>query len=420
MPIPNKAELVDLLENMNQQNLHTSHNNALTRLNKTPEHSDSLISLPELPKLAATPPARVLKSDLLLQETVPFGISGRNFKPIPAHHLRTAIAKSSKAAEDQEKLKCSNETKQIHKVAGSESLLSSDEAILNRSSSGGAGAAIKAALGSGLFASFRRASLASVLQKVKATVDEQVDASAELIFKSNEDDKLILEELFDAKPNFNHKDEALNEVPSKDRVLFEIEQRSHPGIQNSESRCCDSKNAKFDWNQDIEIRPEGKSSSRRIQKSWNFECIRQATVQSPSGLKTKTDSERRPNSAAIPNASLLDYTKFDFSGSNPNVTPRQTQGLGAKRIQNRSDKCRVEDLMMVENKTRQPRASMGPGGFWRVGLHSASSEVIQRKMSDFVANIPEMKQQISKCGLCLTVGKKGKSGCCEKCGSQYF
>jgi hypothetical protein len=425
MPVLSKSEVDGILKNMEQNR--TASTPTAKQFQKIPDRTATLRS-PEISlqkSLPATPTSAQLNKPAL------FGISGHKFRSDEFNYVGTASAKKNEAESPIQH----NESEGLPgtPVLGPAALVrssslpsptvSNDEVRpnLNRSNSiGNSGAAIKAALGSDMFASFRRTSLASVLEKVKTTVGEQLEESSHdrTIFEIVENGPSTFhkqENVFDsASPIFNRHDQsAVREritQDCEDQETFEAGNHSSLRRIRLQSMCYEVESAEMKMALDrvAQTDSRSKSSSRKIQKVWKFDPIAEIPVRPYSGLKKNADAAKKMNSAITLNSNL---DIFDFK-SNACGTPRS---LSSSLQAIAQEKTRVEDKTK-ESKTRD-RCIMGPGGFWRTSVHSASAEAIQRKMNGTVANFA----QVGKiCHVCQLVRSKDLRGRCKNCGALNF
>ncbi len=419
MPVCSKSELASILENMNQKQ--NSWKLKKTTSIKTPERTAAANSLEALASISASSsPVNQAKHTKVQRSPAPSGIFGYNFKGSKIDQMMTK--KEKHKAEDQKQ--CDESTQPpvtpqaTHVLVRSSSLpetaVVNDDALpkLNRSSSNESpGAAIKAALGSGLFASFRRASLAGVLEKVKTHMGEQNMTETMRCeigeFEQTPSTKVLA---FEELAQFNDGEERF-----KDRATFEIENQSNLRRLRLKSMCQEFESEETRYALDkVSAADKNHSTSRRIQKVWRFDQIAEPPVRPYSGLKKNADAARRPSSAINLNCEM---------GSRVQVTPRlnqsasyQSSGSITATDQEKTQIPGVVDKMRNENRMKE-RSSMGPGGFWRAGLNSASNEAFNRKMPDFVASIAEIKNSSFMCDVCQSLRSKDALGRCKYCGA---
>jgi hypothetical protein len=424
MPVLSKKQVDGVLTKMEQEQ-HTIARTPL-RLLKTPDRkvqSRSPNSMRTSPMATTPSPAELGKLNLDTRGPAFLGISGYNFKSddylgtLPSQKLISEVNTNN------------NESEQLPgtpvALIRSSSLpstgVSSAESLptLNRSNSNvESGAAIKAALGSHMFASFRRASLASVLEKVKTTVEEQHDGSP------NDKTSEIKENgLFECHEHANILENTT--TMSQGRALWAMEERVSPNCEAKvilegkrqhierkirlQSMCYEIESAEMRkaLDQVAEIDSRTNAPAKQIQKVWKFDQIAEIPVRPYSGLKKNAGTGRR-FSAVTPQTN---FERIEFE-ANPTGTPRS---IISSFQDCAHDKPRVVDKSK-ENRVRE-RPVMGPGGFWRASLHSASTEAIQRKMPDFVANIVEVRKQTLLCHVCQSFNSKDVHGRCKSCGA---
>jgi hypothetical protein len=441
MPILPNSEVVARTAKLDQNQNPASHVTPTKTSVKTPDRTTTSKSPKQLHRLtiAGAPSAAYLeRTDLMAPESASFGILGfqlhGNVANVTTGHLEAAMLKHENSTHDQTENRLLPDKALLSEtpVALGRSLSMPSPEVsnsvelpkLNRSNSNGEpGAAIKAALGSSLFSTFRKTSFTSVLEKIKTAVDEQMDVTN------------------DTKFNFAQRIQSAVvgniQIAAQEPANWEIgrgcsdtTQSSGPDVHpkdiESESNLTTATISYQKQRKDSEFLEESaemmeawsrmakeRTPTKSIQKIWNFEPIPEPPVRPYSGLKRNADAARRPSSASSFNFSLEDV---EFINRTPTLT-------GTPRLQDGSGKIhheqlhQVVDVMRSQNKRRE-RTSNGPGGFWRTGVHSASADVIQRKMSSFVANIPEVREQSLTCDVCFSYRSKDANGRCKKCAAQ--
>jgi hypothetical protein len=425
MPVLSKIQLDGVLTKIEQQ----QHTIARTpnRLLKTPDRKVESRSPNSMrTSSVATTPSSVELSKLNLDARSPafLGISGFNFKS--EEYLGTSpsqklIGEVNASNYESEQLPGTPVALMRSSSLPSTGVSSAEsQPTLNRSNSNvESGAAIKAALGSHMFASFRRASLASVLEKVKTTVEEQQDGSP------NDKTSEIKENgIFECHEHENMLENTT--TTPEGRALWALEERVVPNSEAKvalegkheiserkirlQSMCYEFESAEMReaLDQVAETGSRTNASARKIQKVWKFDQIAEIPARPYSGLKKNAGAGRRLGSAV---SLQTNFERIELE-ANPNGTPRS---MSSSFQDCARDKTRILDKSK-ENKIRE-RPVMGPGGFWRASLHSASTEAIQRKMPDFVANIAEVRQQILICDVCQSLSSKDVHGRCKRCGA---
>jgi hypothetical protein len=421
MPVLSKKQLDGVLTKMEQQQYTIAR--TPNRLLKTPDRKVESRSPNSMRTSSiATTPSSVELSKLNLDARGPafLGISGYNFKSEDSSPSQKLIGEVNTNNNESEQLP-GTPIALIRSSSLPSTGVSSAESLptLNRSNSNvESGAAIKAALGSHMFASFRRASLASVLEKVKTTVEEQHDGSP------NDKTSEIKENgLFECHEHENMLENTT--TTSQGRALWALEERVSPNCEAKvtlegkhqikerkirlQSMCYDFESAEMRkaLDQVAETDSRTNAPAKQIQKVWKFDQIAEIPARPYSGLKKNAGAGRRIG-AVTPQTN---FERIEFE-ANPSGTPRS---MSSSFQDCTHDKTRVVDKSK-ENKIRE-RPIMGPGGFWRASLHSASTEAIQRKMPDFVANIAEVRKQLLLCHVCQSFNSKDVHGRCKSCGA---
>lgn len=417
MPVYTKTQVASILDSMDQK----QNTPKLTKdkLDKTLERTTASHSVEILRSTSmsakSSPVHHGRHAADVSRSPAPLGISGYNFK---GNAIDQIMAKNEQRAEDQnqpndsERLPGTPEAARplVRSSSMPEPAALGIEAlpVLNRSSSSEEpGAAIKAALGSRVFASFQRTSLASVLLKVKTTVDEQINT----VHDVNDGDANTSSHKI---PQWEEKTQSVEFLVDakdsvEDRATFEIERQSNLRQLRLKSMCYESESAETREALDrISATDKKNSTSRRIQKLWKFNHIAEVQVRPYSGLRKNADAARRPSSAINLNSNLENDPLLTTPRSNPSVITRSVSRSGNATD---SEKTRVPGVVA---KMRE-RSSMGPGGFWRAGLRSASTEAIERKMPECVASIPEIRKAALFCNVCLSLGGKDALGRCKYC-----
>jgi hypothetical protein len=415
MPVYSKSEVATILNNLKQE--HIVLKLKMEKSVETPDtaaHVKSSKTLKATSVSACSSPASPIQHMKMRKSNVPSGIVGFNFK---GHVIDQMTIKNEKVTKDQ--MNCADTgplpgTPEapprvlVRSSSSPETVTSNDEALpqLNQSSIKDVpGAAIKAALGSGLFASFRRASLAGVLEKVRTHMGEQIAAEKNYDAEDEGKHKPLNTVLsFEEKLQFDDADESV-----KDPATFAIEHQSNLRKLRLKSMCQDFESDETRQALDrISAADKQNSSSQRIQKVWRFDQIAEVPVRSYTGLKKNADVARRPSSAiGLPR---------NFGSSMP--TPRLDLSASEKSIRGSveapgQEKTRISGGL---EKVRQ-RSSMGPGGFWREGLHSASTEALHRKMPYLVASITAIKNSKFTCNVCHCACSQDALGRCAYCGA---
>jgi hypothetical protein len=404
---------------------------------KTPDRTKASMSPTRMrtPSKSFSPSASNLgKFDVMPQEPAPFGISGYKLHGnVEIGHLEAAMLKNEKAQHNQKESEDRATLPETPAALGrSQSMPSPDVSNpvdlpkLNRSSSNGEpGAAIKAALGSSLFTTFRRTSLSTVLEKVKTAVDEQADVSNEAKLKFKENIQLVVEDkikmaaeeqtTFEISHDFSDATQSSGSgAHSKVGASKSNETAQSINFQDQNRDSVfyeESAEMKEAWDRVADAESRAKTPTKSIQTLWNFEPIPAPLVRPHSSLKKNADAAKRPSSAHSFNFSWEDV-EFNDRTPNQSGTPRSMDKSGKMYHEN----SQVVNAIRNENTTRE-QISMGPGGFWRTGLHSASAAVIQRKMSSFVANLAEVREQRFTCDVCFSYRSKDAHGRCKKCGA---
>lgn len=424
MPVCSKSEVAAVIEKIDQSRNPLTpkiKSSEMTGRKATSKSPKSLWATSVLSQ--STSPAQVRKLLLEPKEPSSLGISGFNFKSNPD----TVGAIITKIGKDEEIQNRRDESQQscgtpvvLKRSASMPSPVDSNAEVLpdlhRSSSTGNNGAAIRAALGSGLFASFRKTTLANVLEKVKAAVGEHIDSSPdEKKFEMTKSDRFVADELSFTKQITSpgcaqpSADEIV-EIESKDRANIETERQSNHRNSPTKPMSCELElaDATPSWNRFQET----ESTSRKIQKNWKFDSIAEVTARPYSGLKKNASAARRPGSAigVKTDAETFGYKTLE---SNPSATPRSIKE-SSETIW--GENTRTIEKLRQENKMKEI-SPMGPGGFWRSGLHSASREAIQRKLPNFVANIAEVKKQTLTCSVCQSWRSKDARGVCKNCGA---
>ena len=427
MPVCSKSEVAAVIEKIDQSRnplTPTIKSSEMTGRKTTSKSPKSLCATSVLSP--STSPAQVRKLHLEPKEPSSLGISGYNFKSNP-DFVGALITKIGKDEEIQNRL--SDESQQscgtpvaLMRSASLPSPVDSNAVVLpnlNRSNStGNNGAAIRAALGSGLFASFRKTSLANVLEKVKAAVGEHIDSSPdEKNVEMTKNDGFVADELSFIKqttlPGYAQPSaDEMFKIESKDSANIETERQSNHRNSLTKPMSCELELAdttpSWKWNRF----QEQESTSRKIQKNWKFDAIEEVTARPYSGLKKNSSNARRPGSA-IDVKTNTETFGCKIMESNPSATPRSIKESSETIV---GENTRAIEKLRQESRMKE-RSSMGPGGFWRSGLHSASREAIQRKLPKFVANIDEVKKQLLICSVCLSWRSKDARGVCKNCGA---
>jgi hypothetical protein len=416
MPVYSKFEVDTILGNMNhkkiEQKLKTE------KLDKTPERTAAMKASERL--RATSIQANSSPASQVQRSTAPSGIFGYNFK---GKSIDQMITKNEKRLQDQMKrdgLDKMPETPEAPRVLVRSSSVPEPSVIIEdvlpkliRSKSNESpGAAIKAALGSDLFASFRRANLAGVLDKVKTHLGEH--NIVEAINKADDEDNPTSFDIVSSFEDRMRSNEADELERVKDPATFAIEHQSHLRRLRLKSMCQEYESEETRQALDrVSAADKTHSTNQRIQKVWRFDQIAEVPIRPYSGLRKNADAARRPSSA------------INFKlGNVVQTTPRLNQSAFNRSLsataeasgQEKSQIPRVLDKVTNENKARE-RSSMGPGGFWREGLHSASIEAIHRKMPEFIASIAEIKNSSSNCDVCMSLCCKDAHGRCKYCGA---